>query len=103
LPFSVRHILSCLFTISNSLLVSHVTFSIPSQIISGRELRDLRVHNNQVKGVLGPTVGADATDEELEQFCSAVWPQRVTFKAQCLQFFETDNPPVRCDCCTDCV
>lgn len=73
--------------------------------VQWRKLADLRVHGNGITGQLGPRLeqdGASFSEEELEGVCTEIWPDRATFKADCLEYLNA-VPPVLCDCCTECV
>ena len=88
-----------------SLQENLLTGPIPADFaVFWKQLSELRVQgSNEITGQIGPAVDPEASVAELTEICLEIWPQRQDFKANCLQFFVTDNPPVRCDCCTECV
>jgi Leucine rich repeat len=70
-----------------------------------RNLLQLKILHNKLTGQLGPLVAAG---DNMELFCRDVWPNYLAtpdfdFTAECLQRTVSDNPPVRCDCCSLCV
>jgi Leucine-rich repeat (LRR) protein len=69
-----------------------------------KNLSVLEIQDTALVGQLGPNVTSPSGE------CPTVWPRysevvtSFRFAANCYRLFVTDpNPPVQCDCCTDCV